>query len=123
MNKFNTQNVVQVEIFFLLLNSIHANAEHRNTVAIAASEEDLKQWYDSQLLEKTEVIGRMHYAFQEGALRNCNPLAAWEHVDNSTWGHGWTSSWETLPLLTASGNAELVNIQFPITADTLEENL
>ena len=86
-----TRTVEQVKVFGLILNTF-GKAEDGRLVALASTEEALKNWHDSQMLEQPERIGRWLYNYKEGELRNCNP-DVWMHVSKHVFGHGWFVQW------------------------------
>jgi hypothetical protein len=79
-------------IYFLVLNTF-GSAEAGEIVACATSEEVLKDWYQSQKLENTEVINGYTFTFKEGPIRRNNPLHRWRQCNEDSFGHGWFSEW------------------------------
>jgi len=65
------RTVEQALVYGLMLNTM-GSAEDASLVALASSEQALKDYFDSQLLDKGEKIGGWFYSFKEGNLRNYN---------------------------------------------------
>ena len=86
-----TRQIDQVKIYGLILNTM-GRAEDGGLAAIAKSEDALKEFYQSQLLEKSERIDYWVYSFKEGALRHYNPSGTQDVADNYD-GHGIFSQW------------------------------
>lgn len=73
-----TRTITEIQIYTLHLNSIYANYESSNLVAVSHSAKDLIDWYDSQKIEPVNE-GGMYFNFKEGPLRNYNPFDGYEH--------------------------------------------
>lgn len=86
-----TRDVKQIKIWGLILNTMGA-AESGNLVAVASSEQALKDFYYSQQMENTELINGYRYTFKEGPLRNYNPSGT-QPVSEDIFGHGIFSQW------------------------------
>lgn len=82
----------QMKVYGLVLNTM-GSAESGKLVALATNEQSLKDWYESQKLEKPENIKGWVYSFKEGVIRDNNPLYNWQHRSQDVFGHGWFSEW------------------------------
>lgn len=87
-----TRDATQIHIYALVLNTF-GSAESGRMVAFATSEEALKNWYESQKLEKPINEDGWHITFKEGPIRRNNPLYQWNHRSNHIFGHGWFDQW------------------------------
>ncbi|HMG16562.1 MAG TPA: hypothetical protein VK590_13990 [Saprospiraceae bacterium] len=69
------------------------STESGQLVALATTEEALKNWYESQKLEKRETIDGWNYSFKEGPIRYNNPLYKWKPESQDVFRHGWFDEW------------------------------
>ena len=90
-SSMETRQIEQVKIYGLILNTM-GRAEDGALVALASSEEALRGFYQSQLLEKTESIDSWSYSFKEGKLRRYNPSGLQDASEHHH-GHGIFSQW------------------------------
>jgi len=86
-----TRQIEQVKIYGLILNTM-GRAEDGALVALASSEEALREFYQSQLLETSERIGSWCYSFKEGVLRSYNPSGL-QDASEHHYGHGIFNQW------------------------------
>ena len=86
-----TRNIEQVKVWGLILNTF-GSAESGRLVALASSEQAIKDFYLSQRMEKMEKIDGWNYSFKEGPLRNYNPSGT-QFAFDDVFGHGIFSEW------------------------------
>lgn len=89
-----TRNITQVRIYKLVLNSMFANYEQGNIVAISPSYEKLVDWYKSQCAKELWRDGRWEKSFIQGSpLEWYNPCLSLELNDTDHYGHGIGDEW------------------------------
>ena len=80
----------QIKIYRLILNPVTANYESTNLLAIAASEEELEEWYKGELAEEKYIDNGYTKSFKKGSpLEMYNPVEFGEHT-------GIAPEWTTL---------------------------